>query len=335
MDSQSFSKLVQDFFLKRLMNQQHISLQTMYSYRDSFRLLLNFINKQTNKDPSNLTLNDLNAEMILKFLNHLEKERNNCIKTRNLRLTAIRSFLQYVSYEEPASSGLIQRALAIPQKRSDRPQVIFLSKEEIDAVINTPNLSTWSGKRDHVMFMTLYNTGARVSEITGLKIIDVAMGTNAYVNLHGKGRKERTLPIWIRTRRLIKNWLNYLNGNANGLLFPNRQGNRLTRHGVEYRVCKTKDLAANKCPSLKNKQVSTHTFRRTCAIHLLQAGVDICGVSLWLGHEDINTTYRYLEANLAMKEKSLQRLDSPSSKMKRFRASDSLLNFLDKLSGLC
>ncbi len=331
MSNQSFARILQDFFLKRLINQKNVSPQTVSAYRDTFRLLLNFLRRETNKEPSDLTLEDINVPMILKFLDYLETERKNSITTRNARLTTIRSVFRYASYLEPASTENIQKVLTIPLKRSDRPQVGFLSKEEVEAIINAPDRSTWSGNRDHTMFMTFYNTGARVSEITALRIIDVCMNKNAYVKIQGKGRKERVLPLWKHTRCLLKNWLKYLNGNANGFLFPNARGEALTRFGVQYRLRMAKDIAANKCPSLKDKHISPHHLRHSTAMHLLQSGVDINVIALWLGHESPSTTHIYLEADLAMKEQILQKLEPPSTKSIRFKAGDSLLNFLESL----
>lgn len=327
----SFAKMVQNFFLDRLVNQKNASQQTVYAYRDTFRLLLNFVHAQTGKTPANLTLENLDDKMVLKFLDHLETERNNCVTTRNARLAAIRSFFNYASYLEPTSMEIIQKVLAIPLKRSDHAQVGFLSKEEIEAIINAPDLSTWSGNRDHTMFMTLYNTGARVSEIIALRVKDICVNKNTSIKIQGKGRKCRVTPLWTRTAQLIKNWLNYLNGNPDGYLFPNAQGKQLTRYGVEYRLRIAKSRAIEKCSTLKNKQVSPHIIRHTTAMHLLQSGVDINVIALWLGHESPSTTHMYLEADLAMKERILQKLESPPTKNIRFQPTDSLLNFIHSL----
>jgi site-specific recombinase XerD len=331
MTNTSFAKVLQNFFLQRLINEKNASPQTIFAYRDTFRLLFDFLHKETNKAPSDLTLEDLDAATILKFLDHLETKRRNCIASRNARLAAIHSLFRYASYLQPASTEVIQRVLAIPRKRSDHPQVGFLSKEEVEAIIGAPDLSTWSGNRDHTMFMTLYNTGARVSEIVALRTMDICMNKSAYVKIQGKGRKERAIPLWTGTRRLIKGWLNHLNGDPNAFLFPNTQGKQLTRHGVSYRLRLAKDIAATKCPSLKNKNISPHCLRHSTAMHLLQSGVDINVIALWLGHESLSTTHIYLEADLAMKERVLKKLESPPAKYIRFRPSDRVLNFLDNL----
>lgn len=327
----SFARMLQEFFLKRLINQKNASPQTISAYRDTFRLLLNFLHVKLNKAPSDLTLEDINASMILKFLDYLENERNNSISSRNARLAAIRSFFRYASYIEPAAAEVIQRVLALPTKRSDHLQIGFLSKEEVEAIISAPDLSTWSGNRDHVMFMTLYNTGARVSELTALRIMDLHMNKSSYVKIQGKGRKERVVPLWNRTAQLIKTWFKYLDVKPDNPLFPNAQGKPLTRYGVEYRLRIAKDIAENKCPSLKNKQISPHILRHTVAIHLLQSGVDINVIALWLGHESSATTHIYLAADLNMKERILQKLQPPLIKNIRFRPNESLLNFLESL----
>ena len=203
--------------------------------------------------------------------------------------------------------------------------------DEIEAIINAPDISTWGGKRDHTMFVTLYNIGARVSEIIALRITDICLDKKAYVKIHGKGRKERVIPLWRRTAGLIESWLKNLNGNPTGPAFPNAQGKPLTRYGIEYRLRLARERAATLCPSLKNKHVTPHTFRHTTAMHLLQSGIDINVIALWLGHEHPSTTHIYLEADLAMKERVLQKLNQPQTNKIRFQPNDSLLNFLDSL----
>lgn len=231
----------------------------------------------------------------------------------------------------PEYNENIQTILAIPLKRSDRNIVEYLSKEEVESIINAPDLSTWSGMRDHVMFMTLYNTGARASEILALKIKDVTFSKSSYIKLKGKGRKERTIPLWKRTTHLIKNWINYLDGDQEFPLFPNAQRRSITRFGLDYRLRLAKQRAENKCPSLTKKKIHAHVFRHTTAMHLLQSGIDINVIALWLGHENPSTTHQYLHADLEMKEKILCLLKPPSVKCIRFQPSDSLLKFLSNL----
>ena len=327
----SFPTLLQDFFYKRLVNERAASAQTIASYRDTFSLLLHFAQRQARRPPSAMTFADIDSPMVLAFLNHLEETRGNSPRTRNLRLTAIRSFMHYASIREPAILPIAQRILAIPSKRFDRPILGFLSREEVQALLAAPDHGTFSGHRDAVLFATLYNTGARVSEITRLNVDDVLLNRQCALHLHGKGRKERVVPLWKSTVDLLNGWFPRINGQPQSALFPNRAGRRLTRSGIEYRLRVTIRAATDRCPSLATRRISPHTFRHTTAMHLLQSGVDITVIALWLGHENITTTHHYIEADLAMKEDALLHIEDPSPQPLRFRAPDSLIDFLDTL----
>jgi site-specific recombinase XerD len=329
--SSSFPVLLQNFFSKRLIAQRQASPRTVASYRDTFRLFLRYAQDRKKKPASTLTLADLDAPLILGFLDHLERERHNTARTRNARLSALRSFLHYTALYDPATLPVIQRSLAIPTKRFDRPLVGFLSREEMEAILAAPERSTWSGHRDHVLFATMYNTGARVSEIVTLKVGDAILDQTASVRLHGKGRKERAVPLWKSTAKRLKEWLPRLEGRTDTLLFPNAYGQPLTRSGVENRLRAAVAAAAIRCPSLRKRQISPHVLRHTTAMHLLQSGVDLSVIALWLGHENQQTTHLYIEADLAMKERALKKLQSPPSKTFRFRPTDRLLTFLDTL----
>jgi integrase/recombinase XerD len=322
--------MLQDFFLKRLMNQRNASPHTIASYRDTFRLLLKHVNTRTHKSPSSLTLEDLDAQAILDFLDHAETDRGNSASSRNVRLSAIRSFFRYCAFEAPGSIAAIQKVLSIPTKRTTHREVGYLSIEEMQAIIAAPDLSTWSGMRDHTMFATLYNTGARVSEITGMKIMDLSLSTPS-ARIHGKGRKERSMPLWQSTVKLLKNWLKRLEADPGHPLFPSARGKPMTRHGVEYRLGIAKKSAEAQCPSLKEKRVSPHSIRHTTAMHLLQSGIDISVIALWLGHESPVTTHHYLQADLAMKKRILEKLDPPHTNSILFKPGDTLLKFLESL----
>ena len=330
MAESTFAFMLQHFFLQRLMNQRNASPHTIASYRDTFRLLLEHVSKRTHKPPSSLTIEDLDARAILDFLDHVEADRGNVASSRNIRLAAIRSFFHYCAYLSPGSLGVIQKVLSIPTKRTARREVGFLSVEEMQAIIDAPNPATWSGLRDHTMFVTLYNTGARVSEITGMKIMDLSLGTPS-VRIHGKGRKDRVMPLWQSTVKLLKSWLQHRGGDPEDPLFPNARGKPMTRHGAEYRLAIAKKSAEAQCPSLKEKHVSPHSVRHTTAIHLLQSGIDISVIALWLGHESPVTTHHYLQADLAMKKRVLEKLEHPHTKNILFRPGDTLLRFLDSL----
>jgi site-specific recombinase XerD len=326
----SLSTLIQHFFCRRLITQRNASSQTIASYRDTFRLLFRYAQEKMKKAPAALQFEDLDADFVLKFLDYLEQERGNSERTRNLRLAAIRSFLRYVSYRLPGSLSTIQKVLAIPLKRFDRPSFEFLQREEVEAIITASEKTTFSGHRDFVMFMTLYNTGARVSEIIRLQVGDVCLESRASILIHGKGRKQRTVPLWNSTKHHLKKWRFRLESDS-GPLFPSRCGRPLSRAGVEYRLRLAVKKAAERFPSLEKRKISPHTLRHTTAMHLLQSGVDITVIALWLGHESPATTHMYVEADLTMKEKALQKLQDPSLKSVRYQASDSILSFLESL----
>jgi integrase/recombinase XerD len=327
----SFSSLLQGFFCQRLLAQRHASPQTVASYRDAFRLLLRYVEGRTRKPPVALTLEDLDAPLILGFLDHLEVQRGNSPRSRNARLAAIRSFLRFAAFEAPASLPAIQRVLAIPMKRFDRRLLGFLTRAEVAAILATPDLSTWSGHRDHVLLTTLYNTGARVSEIIALRVDSVALGRSPFIRLHGKGRKERAVPLWRSTASALTRWLRRAALPPEAPLFPNRRGTQLSRSGVEHRLRAAIGAAQGRCPSLQRRRVSPHSFRHTTAMHLLQSGVDVAVIAMWLGHESPATTHLYVEADLAMKHRALDKLQPPKSRGLRFRPDDRLLAFLDGL----
>jgi site-specific recombinase XerD len=327
----SFPALVQDFFLRRLIEQKGASARTIESYRDAFELLLGFIEQATGKHPSALRLADLDAPLVLAFLDHLETVRGNGARTRNARLAAIHSFMRYASLRDPASLPVAQQVLAIPAKRFDRPILGYLTREQITVILNAPDRGTWSGHRDAVLLATLYNTGARVSEIIGLRVRDVLLDRQTAVHLHGKGRKERAIPLWKNTAAELRAWLNREKPAPDAPVFPNRTGTPLSRSGVRDRLARAVATAEQHCPSLRGQHVSPHTLRHSTAMHLLESGTDLAIIALWLGHTSPSTTHQYLEADLAAKEAVLQRLTDPTPAPARFHPNDQLLAFLDNL----
>jgi len=327
----TFPALLQDFFHRRLVAERDVSAHTIASYRDTFELLLRYAEQCTGRTPSALTLQDLDVPLILSFLDYLETTRSCGPRTRNLRLTAIRSFMRYVSVRDPASLPIAQRVLAIAGKRFDRPVLGILSRDEVRALLDAPDRATWSGRRDATLFAMLYNTGARVSEMIRLRVADVLLDRAHAVLLHGKGRKERVIPLWKSTVALLRSWLQHIDQRPEAPVFPNRIGKPMSRSGVEQRLRVTIAKASLQCPSLRERTISPHTVRHATATHLLQSGVDITVVAMWLGHEDTATTHQYIEVDLAMKESALRRMDAPSSKPVRFKANDRLLAFLDTL----
>jgi site-specific recombinase XerD len=323
--------LLQDFFCQWLTAQRNASPRTIAAYRDTFRLLLRFVQARSPGSLSTLSLADLDAPLVLAFLDHLERDRHNSARSRNARLAALRSFFLYAASRDPAQLPVVQRVLAIPRKRHDHPLLGFLRTAEMQAIQDAPDHSTWSGRRDHVLIVTLYNTGARVSEMVGLLVSDFASGPSATLHLRGKGRKERRVPLWKSTARLLSRWLADNPGPNDRPLFPNRDGRPMTRSGVAFRLQLATTQAARSCPSLRGRRISPHTLRHTTAMHLLQAGVDITVIALWLGHASPTTTHGYVEADLAMKRRALDKLVEPVQRKARFIPSKNLLAFLDGL----
>lgn len=319
---------LQAFFTEHLVNQKRASPNTVASCRDTFRILLPFLRDRKGIEPARLRWSDLEAEDILAFLDHLERHRKNSIRSRNIRLAAIRSFFRMVALREPDCAGLVARILAIPTKREDKKLIGYLSREEVDAILDAPDRSAWRGRRDHALLLTLYNTGARVSEMTTLRRDQVRFGASAFIQLFGKGRKERTVPLWSQTARALRSWFGDLAEAPHPVAFPNARGAAITRDGVEYILCQAVRTATAQCPSLTGKKVSPHVLRHTTAMHLLQSGVDITVMALWLGHESIESTHGYVEADLATKERALRKLAPTAVKQKRFKPNDSLLAFL-------
>lgn len=325
------SELLQAFFTERLMSQKRASPHTIASYRDTFRLLLLYAQKRLKKPPQDLTLDHLEAPFITAFLEHLEKDRQMGARSRNQRLAAIRSFFHYAAFEVPELSALIDRVLAIPSKRFDRALVEFLSTTEIEALLKAPDRKTWLGRRDHTLLALAIQTGLRVSELTGMRRDQITLTTGPHVRCFGKGRKERCTPLTQQTVGILKGWLKELCQGSSGLVFPNSRGGPLGPDGVQYLLNKYAATAKNSCPSLARKKISPHVLRHTTAMQLLQAGVDHSVIALWLGHESLETTQIYLEANLKMKEEILKKTAPLNTHSTRFQPGDRLLSFLQGL----
>ena len=330
-DATDFPALLQSFFTTRLMTQRKASPHTIASYRDTFRLLLRFAQKRLRRAPSQLKLQDLDASFISAFLDGLESHRGNGARSRNLRLTAVRSFFRYAALEAPAHAGLIQRVLAIPSQRQPRAMVDFLTRPEIDALLATPNRKTWLGRRDHAFLLTAVQTGLRLSEMTGLRHEDVSLGAGAHVHCHGKGRKERCTPLAKSTAAVLKAWMREQGREDSKTLFPSTRGGRLSAVGVQHMVARHVAKASATCATLRKKRVSPHVLRHAAAMELLQAGVDRAVIALWLGHESVETTQIYLDADLALKEQVLAKTKPIKSKAGRYRPDDDLLAFLKGL----
>jgi integrase/recombinase XerD len=327
----TLAPLLQAFFTDRLVRQRNVSSNTVAAYRDTFRLLLRFVKQEKRKAPAKLDLEDLDASVIGAFLEHLETARGNCVRTRNARLTAVHSFFNYCALHCPERAEQIQRVLAIPEKRFDTSLVSYLVRPEIDALLASPDRQTWTGRRDHTMLLLAVQTGLRVSELVGLRRQDVELGDGAHVRCYGKGRKERCTPLPRPTVAVLRVWLREHTGDPASPLFPTRSGRRLTRGAIWRLVTKHTASARDRCSTLAAKQVTPHVLRHTAAMTLLHAGVDTSVIALWLGHEGLESTKVYLHADMALKERALARTAPHDSRPDRYRASDELLTFLDRL----
>jgi len=329
--SVSVAPLLQGFFTTRLMQQKQASPNTISSYRDTFRLLLRFLSRRLRQAPSHLCLEHIDALAITAFLHELEKEYGISARTRNLRLSAIRSFFRYVAFEVPSQAAHIQQVLAIPGKRFTRKLVDFLTRPEAEALLAAPDLATPLGRRDHALILLALQTGLRLSELISLSKEDLCLQSGAHVRVIGKGRKERCTPLAKRTIRVLSAWLTEPWCSKNRHLFASARGAKLSPDGVQYIIAKHAKAARTTCPSLAKKRVTPHVLRHTAAMELLQAGVDRTVIALWLGHESMETTQIYLDADLAMKEKALAKLEPMGKRPRRYKADDSLLAFLRSL----
>ena len=329
--SANLPSLLEGFFTKRLIDQRRASPHTIASYRDTFRLLLGFAEKRLGRAPSKLALENLNAPFVASFLDELESKRANGARSRNIRLAAIRSFFRYAALEAPEHSALIQRVLAIPRKRHTRPLIDFLVRSEIEALLSAPNRQTWIGQRDHAFLLVAVQTGLRLSELTGLRQQDVSLGTGAHVRCLGKGRKERATPLTKPTARVVAAWIERHGRDDSTFLFPSARGGRLSADAGQSLVTRHVTAARSVCPSLAKKRVTPHVLRHTAAMELLQAGVDRALIAIWLGHESVETTQIYLDANLTLKEEILAKTRPIKTPPGRYRPGDRLLNFLKDL----
>lgn len=327
----NFAPLLERFFTQRLMQQRQASSHTISSYRDTFRQFLKFVQQRLHKPPARLSFEEIDAPLIVAFLDDLEKRQDVSIRSRNLRLTAIHSFFRYAAFEAPAQCAQIQRVLAIPSKRFTRTLVPFLTRPEVDALLAAPDQRTWSGRRDHAFLLVAVQTGLRLSEMTGLKRADIVLGAGAHVRVIGKGRKERCTPFAKSTRAVLQAWLREPQRGDGDVLFPSAKGERLSVHGVQYLLTKHRLAASKVCPSLKQKRVTVHRLRHTMAMDLLQSGADRAVIALWLGHESVETTQIYLDATLAMKEQALAKTSPRPGKPGRYKPGDQLLDFLNSL----
>ena len=323
--------LVQKFFTERLISQLGASANTIASYRDTFLLLLEFAEAQCGVESTDMDISDIDAELVGNFLEHLETERGNSVRSRNIRLAAIRSFFRHVAVNEPQVLHHCQKILHLPTKRHKRTTVNWLTEDEVKALVAAPDLSTWYGRRDRALLMLATQTGLRVSELIGLRTRDVELGRGAHVRCHGKGRKDRATPLRSDTVKVIEAWINEQGNVANASLFPSNRGGPLSRDAVERIVAKHCRTAAETCPSLGEKKVTPHGLRHSAAMALLHRDIGCTVIALWLGHESVETTQVYLHADLRLKEKAMETTRPVGVEPGRFKPDNALLTFLKSL----
>ncbi len=323
---------VQAFFGDRLIRQRHASPHTVAAYRDAFRLLFTYLADATGTTPAKLEWTDIDAVRVGAFLRHLETVRGNSVRTRNARLSAIHSFFEFAALRHPEQADLIQRVLAIPEKRFDNAVVCYLTRAEVDALLASPDRRTWTGQRDHALMLLAVQTGLRVSELAALRVEDVELGSGAHVRCWGKGRKERCTPLTKETVDVLRIWMRRRQGRPEDPLFPSRGSDRqLTRSAIWRLIIKHASGASERCPSLTRKRLAPHTLRHTAAMRLLESGVDITTIALWLGHSSLQSTNIYLHADMALKERALARTAPGSARPRRYHPPDKLLAFLEEL----
>ena len=322
--------LVENFFTEYLVQQKNVSRHTVSSYRDTFRLLLHFTTENKKKKLNEITLEDLNVETIMAFLNYLESERSSSARSRNQRLAAVKSFFRHTNVKLPDKSNLIHRVLSLSNKRTDDEIIDFLTLEEQAALLAAPDRSTWLGRRDHMLMLFAIETGLRISELLSVKAADLSLDHHPNVYCMGKGRKERRTPLGKATLSALREWTK--EPKTDVVVFANRSGYNMTADAVQASLKKYQQIAMRTCPSLKTKRLSPHVLRHTAAMNLLQADVDPAVIALWLGHSSMETTMKvYIKANLALKEKALKKASSPKSPYRRYKPSGSKLSFLEGL----
>jgi len=334
MKSNDIQALIQKYFLQWLMTQRNVSPETIKAYRDTFRLYLRYIEASHNVTPAKMSITQFDAEHILGFLSHLDKGRGNSPRTINNRLAALHSFVKYLIFELPEYSRLLSRSLQVPFKKIERRQMEFLTEDEFAAMKNACKTGTTLGRRYMLMLLLLYNTGVRVSELIGLTLDNIHFdnqNTAAYIRVHGKGRKERNVPLWDSTAKYLADYLRDHCRKEHGNLFANCTDGNLTRSGVRYRLDCLQKKASVTIPSLKKKNVTPHTFRHTTALRMLQSGIDISTIAIWLGHESIITTHKYMEADLEMKRQTLEKMGDPGASAYHYTPDASVMAFLDSL----
>lgn len=323
--------LLETYFTTHLVSVAGTSPNTVWAYRDTWRLILAYLDRTRHIRPNTATLADLDVATILGFLTHLETDRVNSIRTRNARLAAIHSFFHTIAMSQPDHAGQISEILAIRLKRDTRTDIDWLTDTEVTAILTTIDQTTRTGRRDYVLILTAISTGLRVSELTGLTWNDVSLDRDAHLVCLGKGRKTRATPLAKDCVRVLKAWKTELDPKPADVVFPTRTGTRMSTDAVAQRLrIHTAKATANE-PSLTRKNVTPHVLRHTTAMRMIHAGIDTSVIALWLGHESPETTQVYVHADLTIKEKALARTPGTDTKMTRYKPDDELTKFLESL----
>jgi site-specific recombinase XerD len=328
------SKHIESFFTDHLITHRGVSENTIKAYRDALKLFLLFVAMENKKNIVKITIEDFTIDVVLSFLKNIEKKRKNSITTRNHRLAVLRTFFAYLGTQEPKYLLICQKVALIPFKRSVRPMMHYLEVSELNTILACAEKNGKSGIRDFALLTLLYNTGARVQEVCDLRISNLRLENPPLLTLTGKGKKTRQVPLWKSTQEVLKNYLNITYEiNSTSFLFTNRSGEKLSRYGIRYILNKYVRLAEDIDSRIKDKNIGPHTFRHTTAMHLLQSGVDLNIIKSWLGHVDVSTTHGYVEIDIEMKRKALNKCH-PNSKFELDKFLKKNNDIIDWLGGL-
>lgn len=327
----ALAPLLQGFFYDWLVRQRDLSPHTIRSYRDTWKLFLRYAAERHGRPVTKLSLEDLSADQVLGFLDHVERNRKVTVGTRNCRLAALRSFFSYVASREPLAIAQCTAILHIPLKRTATRAPIQLEPREIDHIVSAIRTDTALGQRDHVLINFLYNTGARIQEALDVCPRDIRFERPPCVRLFGKGRKERLCPLWPETVALLKSLLRRQPRADDEPVFINRYGRPLGPSGVRHKLALYVAEAIKATPSLQKKRVTPHSFRHAAAVSLVSAGTDVTVIRSWLGHANLDTTNLYAQANLAAKREALERLHPPPSRAPRWKRERGILEWLENL----
>ena len=335
-DNQYLATYIRSFFEDHLVRRRNLSRNSIWSYRDAVKLLLQFTAARRNKASSTLRVTDVNEQLVLDFLRYLEQKRDNSIQTCNQRLITLRSLFEYIAFRDPLLIEHCKRITTIPLKRGAlMPQIGYLTKDEVQAILAAADRTTWAGRRDHVLLLYMYNTGSRVQETADARASWLSLHEPYKVEIVGKGNKSRICPLWDNTVEALEYYLeerNRLKCHTDHL-FLNRCRVPLSRSGVAYIIDSCVRKTAGKMPSLKHRRITPHTLRHTTAMHLLQSGVEINVIKSWLGHVSVSTTHRYVQIDLEMKRRALQTCEIAEgpSRRRRHRLTPELLTWLVSL----